>query len=96
MDNFTTCCMEIPELGKHMENGINVDPITLTMDEFRVAGNMADGKVCNDDENGGYIEKKFYFSLKWGVLFHEFLSPHTFVFSLFFFPTTIENVYLCL
>ena len=38
------CCMQIPELGVHMENGINIDPIPLTVEEFAVAGDM-DGKV---------------------------------------------------
>ena len=38
------CCMQIPELGVNMENGINIDPIPLTVDEFAVAGDT-DGKV---------------------------------------------------
>jgi hypothetical protein len=37
--------MQIPELGVHMENGINIDPIPLTVEEFTVAGDL-DGKVC--------------------------------------------------
>ena len=37
--------MQIPELGVHMENGINIDPLPLTVEEFAVAGDM-DGKVC--------------------------------------------------
>jgi len=43
LENFIACCMDIPQLGIHMENGINIDPIPLTMDEFQVAGDM-DGK----------------------------------------------------
>ena len=38
MSNFMECCNSIPELGKNMENGINIDPIPLSMEEFRVAG----------------------------------------------------------
>ncbi len=34
--------MSIPELGKYMENGINIDPVPLTMEEFAVAGGMGD------------------------------------------------------
>ena len=45
LDNFIECCMQIPELGVHMENGINIDPIPLTVEEFTVAGDL-DGKVC--------------------------------------------------
>jgi len=44
LDNFRKCCLEIPELGAYMENGINIDPIPLTMEEFAVSGDM-DGKV---------------------------------------------------
>eukprot|EP00957_Ditylum_brightwellii_P070908 5388531-Ditylum_brightwellii.AAC.1 len=43
MKNFMQCCKSIPELGEYMENGINIDPIPLTMEEFQVAGDM-DGK----------------------------------------------------
>ena len=32
-------------MGRHIENGINIDPIPLSMDEFSVAGHI-DGKVC--------------------------------------------------
>lgn len=38
MSNFMECCKSIPELGEYMENGINIDPITLTMEEFGTAG----------------------------------------------------------
>jgi hypothetical protein len=31
-------------MGKHIENGINIDPKTITMKEFAVAGTI-DGKV---------------------------------------------------
>ncbi len=31
-------------MGKHIENGINIDPKTITMKEFSVAGTI-DGKV---------------------------------------------------
>jgi len=41
--NFRQCCTQIPELGSYMENGINIDPIPLTMEEFAVSGDM-DGK----------------------------------------------------
>ena len=44
LQNFMECCKSIPELGVHMENGINIDPKTLTMAEFAIAGDM-DGKV---------------------------------------------------
>jgi len=43
LDNFRQCCMQIPELGKYMENGINIDPVPLTMEQFAVAGDM-DGR----------------------------------------------------
>ena len=45
LDNFIACCRSIPELGEYMENGINIDPKPLTMEEFAVAGvPAADGK----------------------------------------------------
>lgn len=50
LENFRACCFEIPELGSYMENGINVDPIPLTMDEFAIAGDM-DGKPCPPFKN---------------------------------------------
>lgn len=50
LENFRACCFEIPELGSYMENGINVDPIPLTMEEFAVAGDM-DGKPCPPFKN---------------------------------------------
>lgn len=48
--NFIECCRSIPEFGDYIENGINVDPIPLSRDEFAVAGgpggrkNGADGQ----------------------------------------------------
>lgn len=50
LENFRACCFDIPELGTYMENGINVDPIPLTMEEFAVAGDM-DGKPCPPFKN---------------------------------------------
>ena len=44
LQNFMDCCATVPELGSYMENGINIDPIPLSMEEFSVAGEM-DGKV---------------------------------------------------
>lgn len=38
LENFIECCRSIPELGIHMENGINVDPVALTLEEFATAG----------------------------------------------------------
>jgi len=40
LDNFLECCRSIPELGEHMENGINIDPVPLGVEEFQVAGDM--------------------------------------------------------
>jgi predicted sulfurtransferase/predicted O-methyltransferase YrrM len=45
LDNFIQCCRSLPELGQHMENGINIDPMSLTREEFAVAGVPADGKA---------------------------------------------------
>ena len=39
------CCKSIPELGVHMENGINVDPKPLSKDEFAIAGVPLNGKA---------------------------------------------------
>ena len=44
IDHFWECCLAVEELGVYMENGINVDPVVLTMEEFGVAGDM-NGKV---------------------------------------------------
>ena len=38
------CCKSIHELGEFMENGINIDPISLTMEEFNSAG------ISDEDE----------------------------------------------
>ena len=38
LDRFMDCCRSIPQLGEHMENGINVDPKLLSRDEFAIAG----------------------------------------------------------
>ncbi|GAX24973.1 hypothetical protein FisN_2Lh249 [Fistulifera solaris] len=43
LDNFMACCQSIPELGSYMENGINIDPIPLTREEFATAGTPAAG-----------------------------------------------------
>lgn len=48
--NFRECCMQVPELGKYMENGINIDPVPLTMDQFATAGDM-DGRVSMQNLN---------------------------------------------
>jgi hypothetical protein len=45
LENFMECCKSIPELGVHMENGINVDPKPLSMEEFAVAGVPVNGQV---------------------------------------------------
>ena len=43
LENFRECCMNyITQLGEFMENGINVDPVPLSMEEFKTAGD--DGK----------------------------------------------------
>lgn len=45
LPNFMECCRSVPELGEFMENGVNVDPIPLTMEEFRTAGKtMGEGE----------------------------------------------------
>ena len=38
LDNFIESCRSIPELGSYMENGINIDPVPLTREEFAIAG----------------------------------------------------------
>mmetsp|Transcript_18327 Transcript_18327/g.27217 ORF Transcript_18327/g.27217 Transcript_18327/m.27217 type:complete len:647 (-) Transcript_18327:37-1977(-) len=42
LPNFMECCNSIPQLGVHMENGVNIDPIALTMEEFNKAGSEGD------------------------------------------------------
>lgn len=44
LENFMECCKSIPELGVYMENGINVDPKPLSIEEFAVAGVLVNGK----------------------------------------------------
>ena len=44
LDNFMACCRVVPELGEHMENGINIDPRPLTMEEFQSAGDPVNEK----------------------------------------------------
>ena len=51
MTNFMECCESIPELGKNMENGINIDPITLSMDEFQVAGDSVEDEASPPFKN---------------------------------------------
>lgn len=38
LDHFRECCRSIQELGENIENGINVDPVPLSMEEFATAG----------------------------------------------------------
>lgn len=45
LERFQICCSAIPELGKYIENGINIDPLPLSVEDFAVAGNI-DGKAC--------------------------------------------------
>lgn len=42
LSTFMECCNSIPQLGVHMENGVNIDPIALTMEEFNKAGSEGD------------------------------------------------------
>jgi predicted sulfurtransferase len=44
LNNFMDCCRSVPELGKHMENDINIDPLPLSLEEFAVAGVPVNGK----------------------------------------------------
>jgi hypothetical protein len=38
LSNFMACRRAIPELGTWMENGVNVDPKPLSVEEFATAG----------------------------------------------------------
>jgi predicted sulfurtransferase len=38
LSHFMECCRSIPELGRYMENDINIDPKPLSQEEFAVAG----------------------------------------------------------
>jgi predicted sulfurtransferase len=51
MNNFIECLQSIPELGEHMENGVNVDPIPLTSEEFATAGVPVNGKPSPPFQN---------------------------------------------
>ena len=42
LTNFIQCCKSIPELA-YMENGVNIDPVTLSMEEYAVAGTPSEG-----------------------------------------------------
>lgn len=44
LTNFMQCCKSVPELGEYMENGINIDPKPLSVEEFQVAGVPINGK----------------------------------------------------
>lgn len=44
LDNFMACCKVVPELGEHMENGINIDPRPLSIEEFQSAGTPVNQK----------------------------------------------------
>lgn len=44
LSNFMACCRAIPELGTWMENGVNVDPKPLSVEEFATAGVPVNGK----------------------------------------------------
>jgi len=43
LQNFMECCESTEELGAYMENGINIDPLPLSMEEFSRAGTQAEG-----------------------------------------------------
>ena len=34
LNRFQDCCLSIPELGDYMENGLNIDPVPLTREQF--------------------------------------------------------------
>ena len=42
--NFRECCHSIPELGQFIENGINIDPVSISNKDFAVAGVPINGK----------------------------------------------------
>lgn len=44
LSNFRECCYSIPELGQYIENGINIDPIPISNQDFAVAGVPINGK----------------------------------------------------
>lgn len=43
LENFWQCCRSFPEF-EFMENGINIDPVPLTVEEFQEAGVAVNGK----------------------------------------------------
>ncbi|CAB9527012.1 UPF0176 protein YceA [Seminavis robusta] len=44
LENFIDCCRSIPQLGTYMENGVNVDPKPIPVEEFATAGVPINGK----------------------------------------------------
>ena len=44
LTNFMAACRAMPELGDWMENGVNVDPLPLSVDDFATAGVAVNGK----------------------------------------------------
>jgi predicted sulfurtransferase len=44
LKNFMDCCRSVSELGKYMENDINIDPKPLSRSEFAVAGVPTNGQ----------------------------------------------------
>ena len=68
IENFKKCCSLIPEMGKHIENGINIDPKTITMKEFAVAGTI-DGKVRTKNSKFFVLCKVKLFT-DFAVIFH--------------------------
>lgn len=44
LENFMQCCRSVSELGEWMENGVNVDPKPLSVEEFSTAGVPVNGK----------------------------------------------------
>ena len=52
LSNFVQCCESIPEFA-YMENGINIDPVPLSMQDFATAGTPADGGGSSDTKEGG-------------------------------------------
>lgn len=44
LENFMACCKSIPELGKWMENGVNIDPKPIPINDFATAGVPVNGK----------------------------------------------------
>jgi predicted sulfurtransferase len=38
LSSFKRCCLSVPELGSHMENGLNIDPVPVPVSEFFEGG----------------------------------------------------------